>query len=478
MTKLLVTISEATPAAAIRRIRSIEAPDAGFELRFDAFDGDADPAELRGATARTLMYTRRSGEGRRAANREELARAAEAGFDLIDVEVALDGTSVDFDHIAGSRELGQRFGERVIYSLHDFDRTPDIGSIATQLAQAGRFKIAATAQSFDDNLRLLAALEPGATIFGMGARGLYSRILAPFFGSELAFVAPDEESIAAPGQLTLEAALDIYGDAGSLRRPDAIFAVIGNPASHSRSPRIHNPIFREQGLAAAYSIIDCDDPLPIFAQLSGASPLFPRGLSITAPFKEEAFRFALESDASISQLARRARAVNTLVRIGDQLIAENTDAAGFISLISALPLPPRALVIGAGGTARAALTALEMLGIPAVIANRSRSRGEELAREFGAAFVDLRDAADTVAELVIDTLPASAGVAPAELLGGRHAPLILADYSGERAAAAEAMRQADLPVMSGLALLEAQAGPQSSLFTAAARALARQEARG
>jgi 3-dehydroquinate dehydratase type I len=477
MTKILVTISEATPEAAIRRIRSIEAPGVGVELRADAFDVDADPAVFRDETDRTLMYTRRSGQGRRRAHREELVRAAAAGFDLIDVEVGLDGTNVDFDFIPGGLELGQQLGERLVYSLHDFDRTPDIESIAGQLAPAGRFKIAATPQSFDDNLRLLAALAPGATIFGMGDRGLYSRILAPFFGSELAFVAPGEESIAAPGQLTLDAALDIYGSSGELQIPEAIFAVIGNPASHSRSPRIHNPIFREKGLAAAYSVIECDDALPVFAQLAASTPLYPLGLSITAPFKEDAFRFALESDASISELARRARAVNTLVRIGDQLIAENTDAAGFISLISALPLPPRALVVGAGGTARAALTALEMLGIPAVIANRSRSRGEELAREFGAAFVDLRDAADTVAELVIDTLPGSAGIAPGDLLGGRRVPLILADYSGGRAAAAEAMRQADLPVMSGLALLEAQAVPQAFLFSAAVRGLPGKEAR-
>jgi shikimate 5-dehydrogenase len=204
----------------------------------------------------------------------------------------------------------------------------------------------------------------------MGAHGLYSRILAPFFGSELQFVSVDEARSAAPGQLTLQHALAIYGPNRAGLRAERIFAIVGNPAAHSGSPAIHNAIFRQRGIAAAYSIFETDDFLDIAAPFARGERFAPDGLSVTAPFKEDALTFAESVGADIRENAREAGAVNTLVRIGGRIVADNTDVDGFETLIR-MTNARTAVVIGAGGTARAALVALRRAGIAYTVFNRA-----------------------------------------------------------------------------------------------------------
>jgi shikimate 5-dehydrogenase len=240
--------------------------------------------------------------------------------------------------------------------------------------------------------------------------------------------------------------------------------VIGNPAAHSRSPLIHNPIFRERGVNAAYSVIETDDFRDVAERMARGDEFVPQGLSITAPFKEEAYRFAIDRGATLTPAAQRAKAINTLLRLPDtSLQAANTDVDGFAKVIGAQAaslqarrLPAAALVIGAGGTARAALTALEQLGIPAIVSNRTTTTGEALAGEFNARFCELSGIASLNADLVIDTLPASADFElPNSLVYS--ATLITADYSAERPHTARHH-------IDGRALLEAQAMAQSEIF--------------
>src|SRR5207248_6633512 len=123
---------------------------------------------------------------------------------------------------------------------------------------------------------------------------LYARIAAPFFGSELQFVAVDEAHVAAPGQLTLADALAIYGDDP---RAETLFAIAGNPAGHSRSPMIHNPVFRENGVAAAYTIASFATFDEIAGPFARRERFAPIGMSVTAAFKEEAFALSKQHNA-------------------------------------------------------------------------------------------------------------------------------------------------------------------------------------
>jgi 3-dehydroquinate dehydratase type I len=337
--KLFATIYEQTYEAAVEAIRALPAEHYGVEVRAERFPR-IDLHAIRSATAKPIILTYR---GSRV---PDVSAALNAGIDYVDVEWHED---VRVPHP----------GQTVI-SHHDFEGMRDVESIMAKMRLLGcaYTKLAATPQNFADNERLLALL-PG-TVIGMGERGLYSRILAPFLGSELVFVAGS--NLAAPGQLTLERANEIYWPV----RAEKVFAVAGNPAGHSLSPVIHNRLFREKNVPAAYTIASIE----AFDEITGAFLRGePCGLSVTAPFKEDAFRFAKHH----APKAARARAVNTLVNLGEEIVADNTDVDGFAALIEGT----RAAVIGAGATARAALVALEDKGIPATVYNRTVSKGDE-----------------------------------------------------------------------------------------------------
>src|SRR5256714_609940 len=214
--KLVVTIFEGSAEAAIEAIRGLRLDHDMVELRVDPF-GAIDFNAVRAATAKPIIVTNRGGAP------VDFEAAYGAGIEWVDVELG---------HDPGPRR------DRVVLSHHDFEGMPDLDALARQMRALGcaHTKIAVTPRSFADNARVLATIAPGMTLIGMGARGLYSRILAPFFGSELTFAGS-----AAPGQFGLERALEIYGDAPP--KPAHIFAIVGNPASHSGSPAIHNRRF-------------------------------------------------------------------------------------------------------------------------------------------------------------------------------------------------------------------------------------------
>src|SRR3954452_4592812 len=419
--KLVVTIHEETPDAAIEVIRGLDADHDAIEVRADAFESKSiDWNAMRAATAKTIIATNR-GRGH-----VDVDAALAAGIDFVDVEWPGD---VDDD--------------RVILSHHDFDGMPDIDDLLHRMS-ARHVKIAATPHNFADNVQLLQAIgNASTTIIGMGARGLYSRILAPFFGSEFQFVSVDESRSAAPGQLTLQQALAIYGPNRGALRAEKIFAIVGNPAAHSGSPAIHNTIFRERGIAAAYSIFETDDFLDIAGPFARGERFAPHGLSVTAPFKEDALTFAESVGADIRENARDAGAVNTLVRIGGRIVADNTDVDGFQQLI-AKTAARTAAVIGAGGTARAALVALRRAGIETTVFTRTPEK-------LGALPLDRLPAYR--GDLVINTLPRNVTVAVPNA-----ATIIEAAYGGESHAN-----------FNGLDLLRAQAVRQSELFLEACR---------
>jgi shikimate 5-dehydrogenase len=306
-------------------------------------------------------------------------------------------------------------------------------------------KLAVTPRDFAGNAGLLGLLDGTAdlTVIGMGGRGLYTRILAPFFGSAMQFVSVDEAHSAAPGQLALERALAIYGPHRDSLRADAIFAIAGNPAAHSGSPAIHNAIFRERGVAAAYAIFETENFIDIAEPFGRGERFAPKGLSVTAPFKEEALAFAMRIGAEIAPNALEAGAVNTLVRIGERIVADNTDVDGFAALI-AKTSARSAAVIGAGGTARAALVALRRAGIAATVFNRTPGKLDAQ---------PLDALSSWRGDLIINTLPGNVAIAlpPA-------ATIIEAAYGGESRAA-----------FNGFDLLRVQAVRQNALFLEACK---------
>ncbi|HEY0787897.1 MAG TPA: type I 3-dehydroquinate dehydratase, partial [Thermoanaerobaculia bacterium] len=340
MTKIVASVYESSEREALITLPSAAGADV-IEVRADAFaprGAAIDFAAFRAATKTPLIFTRRG-----------------AGFDLVDVELD--------ERLAPP--LVEPFRARAILSLHDFEGVPDLEPLIDRMSAFGTayVKIAATPRSFAENVALLEVLDRrggNLALFGMGTAGLYSRILAPFFGSALAFVGVNEQRPAAPGQFSLPRGHLYWGERGRIVRPEAIFAVVGYPIGHSLSPAIHNPRFRELGVAAAYSIAEVPALGDVADGRAEARPYYPTGISITAPFKEEGFAFATAQGADIAPRAFACGAINTLVRrVDGTLAADNTDVEGITAALRSLGHTPRAAaVLGGGGSARSAIVAL------------------------------------------------------------------------------------------------------------------------
>lgn len=162
-------------------------------------------------------------------------------------------------------------------------------------------------------------------------------------------------------------------------------AVLGDPVSRSRSPAMHNAAFAALGLAGEWRYEAIQVPPDRFAAVVRAMPGDGfAGANVTAPHKGAALALADE----LSEVAREVGAANTLSFANGTIRASNTDAKGFLR---ALPAPPdgrRALVLGAGGAARAIVWALVRHGGVVDVWNRTALRSRNLCAELGGTAVE------------------------------------------------------------------------------------------
>lgn len=162
--------------------------------------------------------------------------------------------------------------------------------------------------------------------------------------------------------------------------------VIGHPVAHSRSPALHGFWLRRHGIKGHYIPIDVA-PGEFAEAMRNLPKLGFVGCNVTIPHKEA----ALELADIVTDRAALIGAANTLIfRKDGKLHADNTDGIGFLNNLRQeaphwLPAAGPAVVFGAGGAARAVVSALLDAGVPEIrIANRTRSRAETLRRDFGA----------------------------------------------------------------------------------------------
>ncbi len=197
----------------------------------------------------------------------------------------------------------------------------------------------------------------------------------------------------------------------SINGQTRLVGIIGWPVGHSLSPRMHNAAFAALGLNFAYV------PLPVApgqveAAIRGLLALGFVGANVTVPHKSAVMPYADE----LTPAARAIGAVNTLVARSDgTLLGDNTDAYGFSADLRAhgVAVGPgrRALVIGAGGGARAVAYALAAAGTTVAVANRTFSKAEELCRGIGQAVSALGSAGSLSPYRFPDDLPGLAHAA-------------------------------------------------------------------
>ncbi len=162
------------------------------------------------------------------------------------------------------------------------------------------------------------------------------------------------------------------------------FGVVGDPVDHSLSPLIHGFWLDAHGFNATYGAHRLRTNTPV-ADLKALARAGFGGLNVTLPYKSH----ALEAAAEAEETAVAIGAANTLTAAGGGLWrAANTDAVGFTRALDAFigdALPQDALIIGAGGAARAVFHVLKGRGIAMRIVNRTPAKAERAAAELGLA---------------------------------------------------------------------------------------------
>ena len=159
--------------------------------------------------------------------------------------------------------------------------------------------------------------------------------------------------------------------------------VMGHPVSHSRSPMIHGYWLQQLGIPGSYELQDLTpEAFPAFVKNFAANGFV--GGNVTVPHKEAAFKLARRRDAAAEAIG----AVNVLWLEEGVLVGGNSDAHGFINnLDHAAPgwdvKGGRAVILGAGGSARSAVYAFTNRGIEVAVVNRTLDRARELAAHFG-----------------------------------------------------------------------------------------------
>jgi shikimate dehydrogenase len=389
------------------------------------------------------------------------ARALEAGFRWVDVEArALENRDPEMRAIPAERRW---------VSAHLARSPADFGELRAAWARVAAHpavvqKLVLPADGFEvnDRLRELSQeLEPGPAwraLFAQGWTGHLSRILDFWGGHSVLFLTPDDEIATAEGQPTVDRAGRVYG-LPRIKAPTAFFGVLGNPARHSRSPEIHNHVFRTLDKSALYLPLESPAALPVLEWVRRGKLA---GVSVTAPYKESVVPLLDE----LEEPARRIGAVNTIWRESGRLWGANTDFEAARDLMTDLGFQTgdAIAVLGAGGSARALIAAAVETGLRVTLFNRDPSRGAATAlacrAEWGG---EPTQCLPQTFSAVANTTPmGGADAIPEALLEREWGEAVVIDlvYGPEPTAWERLARARSLPFRGGLEFLARQAAGQ------------------
>lgn len=403
-----------------------------------------------------------------------LRSAIVTGAEYVDLE----------EDIAGSI---RRFGPtKRIVSFHDFDRTPDnLEEIYERMAKLDPdvLKIVTMATSPLDNVRILklaAAAKVPTVAFCMGEFGIPSRVLTGRYGAPFTYATFSRDRSLGPGQLTFEEMRDVYRY-DRIDQRTQIYGVVADPVAHSMSPLIHNAAFAQAGMNRVYLPIRV--PRQELAQtIAGFDWLPVDGYSVTLPHKEDVLQMADQYEGPIREIG----AANTLFRGQDgRWRAANTDyEAALDSLVRELhpDLAPgtdpslsalagrKVLVLGAGGVARAIGRGIVNHGGVLMVANRTKARAAELAKELGCLLIQWENRGAVFADVLVNCT--SVGMHPnldetpfAENWLREGMVVFDTIYNPERTLLIKQARERGCKTVTGVEMFVRQAARQFELFT-------------
>lgn len=379
---------------------------------------------------------------------------------IINEAVALGAEFVDVERRAEWRPDRSGTATRLVLSDHDFAAVPtDVAArvAAMRHERADVVKIAGTPQSAAEclTMRDAAGGHPATVVIGMGGFGRITRALPAHFGSCWTY-----GGTAAPGQYSVSDLVRQFR-VRQLTGATEIYAVTGRPLEHSASPAMHNSAFQAMGRDAVYVPLQAasvEDAAVV------ANALGIRGMSVTAPFKR-GWDVTLDDEAS-----RALGAVNTLKAHERHWLGRNVDGEGFLDACDRRRIDlngARALVIGAGGAARAVGRALIGRGSVVAICARRAGAAAELASAIGA--TPLPWPAEGDWDLIVNATPVGTwpDLAANPLAGATARAAVVYDlvYNPEDTALLQASRAAGAQVIGGLEMLAGQAARQCAWWT-------------
>ncbi len=306
----------------------------------------------------------------------------------------------------------------LLASHHDPKETPhDLEAVLETLQRmpTDRYKLATHARSAQDALRMMSLTQEfnrlGGSLTGicMGSEGAITRIFASQIGSPLIFCSLEDSLASAPGQLPWRDMLEILPNPWRTPKAERL-GLIGTPIDKSPGYILHNAIFHHLGLDAIYSKMRVEpQQLPAFIQ--DLRKLNWKGLSVTMPLKEKLIPHLDALDESAAAM----RAVNTVVVRNGKWIGYNTDGDGALDAIELQTGPvrgKRALILGAGGAAKAIAWAAKQRGAHVTIVNRTDQRAQEIAAYLGCDSIPWSELASGVKKAQLLLQSTSVGMAP------------------------------------------------------------------
>lgn len=382
------------------------------------------------------------------------------------------GATVDVELSSGLLSSAGNFPDRqrVVVSCHSpFSLPPDWESLLAAMRATGAraVKLVAGAADLPASLAIAAIQKrqdgSAVSVFPMGPASAPGRVLSALFGASLVYGSVERRT--APGQLALTDLLETY----AIARPrpiEALFGIVGTDVSDSLSPFLHNTLFRSRDLPFLYLPLPLADFERSKPQELEFDPPF-RGFSVTRPWKLRAAGTAVPSED-----VRATGAANTLVSSRGRWRAENTDVDGIFD-----PLADHdtgegrsAVILGAGGAARAAIVATRKLGYEVLVASRRNEQADALALEMDVDSLAWEDLAQSEADLYFNATPIGSGegeppALPAEVLANR--PLVFDSVyrrDGSPTPTISEARAAGCATVEGIRMFAAQAVRQARLF--------------
>lgn len=249
--------------------------------------------------------------------------------------------------------------------------------------------------------------------------------------------------------------------------PEKLYAIVGHPLGHSLSPALHSWAFDAVGWPGIYMAFP-QEPENLAGFFAAVRSLPLQGGNITVPFKVDAMSLVDE----VSDAAARIGAINTFYWKDGRLCGENTDVLGFRAPLEGKTFR-QAVILGAGGVSRAAIVALQSLGIPQIsITNRSPERAQKLADEFGIQCVPWNERGDVPCDLLVNAT--SLGMKgrnedltpyPAASFAGRTGVAYDIVYTPEKTCFLRDAEAAGWQIQSGVAMFVEQARAAFALWT-------------